>query len=474
MTTRSVPDNDSNWGADIREVIARKNQLTDDATGKVPIAQLGTGTPSSSNFLRGDGTFAAQAGSASQKSWEDLERCVWAASPSTESGLTALSVNASTDDAGRIQAALNYLNTTYGRGARLIVPKGTSNVNSAITIPAGVQVVGRGGGVSFWDFWFAGTGTFTAVTVADDSNTPIAGLQIKGQQWSANNSGANVTTNTGLMVTGHNLDFVDVTIGGFNRGVDITNDNTYIIGFDRCTIQGCMTGLNADLMAVYHTGTANSNSGERIAYSNGSIVNCGTAFIASADGLGLFFTATSIDFCNVFAKFRDCHVFFENCHLETTYSTNVSTMGSDGTPARYLFDMDANPRLYMSNCLFIMGTVGIYNAINISKSPWNVGTGFARFENCGAAFGSNPAAGAAVNTGFSEPLVPVATSATTVTIANFFVTRWNGVKVTVVALDGGAEQNVTARISAISTTNGTVVATLGGAAPAGTVLQFDF
>lgn len=62
MTTRSVPDGDLGWGPDLRQVIQRKNELTDDVTGRVPPAQLGSGSPSSANFLRGDGSWVAAPG----------------------------------------------------------------------------------------------------------------------------------------------------------------------------------------------------------------------------------------------------------------------------------------------------------------------------------------------------------------------------------------------------------------------------
>jgi hypothetical protein len=61
MVTRSVPDGDINWGADIRALITRKNELTDDVTNRVPTTVLGSGTASSSNFLRGDGSWSAPA-----------------------------------------------------------------------------------------------------------------------------------------------------------------------------------------------------------------------------------------------------------------------------------------------------------------------------------------------------------------------------------------------------------------------------
>lgn len=57
MATRLVPDNDTAWGGDVRAIITRKNELTDDTTGKVPPTQLGTGTRDGTKYLRDDGSW---------------------------------------------------------------------------------------------------------------------------------------------------------------------------------------------------------------------------------------------------------------------------------------------------------------------------------------------------------------------------------------------------------------------------------
>lgn len=59
MAIEEKADGNLAWGDDYRSIVRRINALTSDATGKVPVGQLGLGTPSSANFLRGDGQFAA-------------------------------------------------------------------------------------------------------------------------------------------------------------------------------------------------------------------------------------------------------------------------------------------------------------------------------------------------------------------------------------------------------------------------------
>lgn len=457
----------------IREGIRRANELTDDADTatpkRIPATALGTGAVTGSKFLRDDRTWQLPPGSSSgltTKNWEDRCKAVWAIAPSSESGLTALSVNASTDDRARIQAMLNYLNTTYGRGSTLILSSGTSNVNSAVTLPAGVRIQGVPG-ESLWDFWGAGTGTFTAITISDNDCTPITGLRINGQQWDSNTSTANVTTNTGLNIAGHHLNFVDVKVSGFNRGINITNSNTYILTFERCVLNNCKTALFGDLGGNYGA-TAVTNSGEMIRLSNSVISNSGTGFAVSGNNMGLFLEKTCIDFTNIFGKAYDSHVFLTDCHLETTYNATPSTMGSDGSPARYLFDLDANPRMNFTNCLFIMGAAGIYSVINPAKAPWNNGVGVVQFDTCNGATTNHASVPAGtINGGFTTVMVNFGTGETTKSAASLFVSRWNAIRAHTVSVDSSVQSGINATITTVNQTQGYVTITLSSAAPSG-------
>jgi hypothetical protein len=407
---------------------------------------------------------ASSANGSSLKAIEDASHSILATAPSPESGLTALAANASTDDAPRINAMLQYLKATYG-GGRLVLPLGkTSNCNSTITIPAGVQVYGSP--TSTWDFWYAGSAV-TAVVVNDHDFTPISGLQIRGNQWDANKSSHNTTTSTGISVTGHGLHFLDFQVYGFNWGVDFTNDNTYIINFERAAITNCMVAINLDLSNSWTGGSAAvNNSGERMSFTNCVIANSGTIYWATGEGVGLYFVHTSMDFSTMWGRQQNAHVFFNNCHLETTYTNGL----------HYMFDVSVNSRLNMVNCQFIMGGTGLYSILNPDQAPWNTGWGIAHFTSCDTHFTMTAAAKTegAVTSSYSEAIIPVPTGATRVIIASAFVSSWNAVKVNVVATGGYPATPVTARVTKINVPNGSVTVDLSAAAPAGTILEVDF
>ena len=407
---------------------------------------------------------ASPTASGSQKSWEDAARALHAVAPSPESGLDPIKADGETDDAPAIQKMLDHLKSTYG-GGQLFVPVGrTSRCNSTITIPSGVQVVGSE--TSEWDFWYAGTDV-TAIVVKDRNFTPIHGLRIHGIQWEANNSKHNNTTSTGIKVSGDTLRFVNVQVHGFNWGVDLTNNDTYIISFDSCVISSCMVGLNADISNAWSDGTAADNSGERITFTNSLFANCGIAYWASGNGLGLFFVNTSFDFMPMWGLQRDANVFMDNCHLESSY----------GPDARhFMFVLQYGAHFNMVNCLFIMGSPGIYYVLDPGAHPSELGWSIAHFTSCNASYKETDAAIAAGAkwTGFSEPIVAVPVGATKITVTSMFASEWNAISVRVVAAGAQAQADVAARITEVNTLEGTVTVALSGPAPAGTFIELDF
>jgi hypothetical protein len=408
----------------------------------------------------------------SLKTIEDASRSVYAMKPSTESGLTAIAADNSTNDAPRIQAMLTYLKTTYG-GGQLFLPYGrTSVMGSGITIPAGVQIVGSE--TTRWDFFNAGSAA-TAITVNDNHFVPIRGLRIGGSQYDANTNNANVTTSTGIQVKGYNLSFVDVHISGFNTGMDFTNDDTFLINCYQCTIDTCVLAVNCDMSNVWTGGAAQiNNSGERMSFVDSIIANCGTGFWATGGGLGLNFTTTSFDFVKLWGRIRDAHVFFDQSHLESTGIGTAAAATSGGTRNSYMFEMSYAARLNMVNTNIVLAGDGVYHVVDPSVGPTNYGSGMAHFVTCDAYNKAPAGAGGQSNGYFSEQLWPVTAGATTVTVYSIFLSRWSTVKASVVATDGSPEANVTARITGIDQTNGTVTVTLSAAAPSGTFLELNF
>ena len=473
MAGLNLPINiDKSYASSRMDPTIQAHQQAHDAVhGIINMFDAGLGTATEGQVLTWNGAVYAPTtpsepatlSPAGVKSTEDSSRAIYALGPSPESGLQAIAADGAANDAPRLQAMLDYLKSTYGGGVLMLPPGRTSRCNSTITIPAGVQV--RGSATTVWDFWYAGSAV-TAIVVNDKEFTPIMGLEIHGNQWDANRTTHNTTTSTGLNISGYTLSFVDVHITGFNWGIDFTNDKTYLVNFERSTINNCMVGINLDLDNSWTGGPAKVlNSGERMSFTDSIVANCDTVYWATGNGVGLFFVHTSMDFCATWGRQSNAHVFFSNCHLESTYSGRN----------RYLFDLTVNSRLYMVNCLFIMGAAGIFHAINPANVPWNLGWGLAHYTSCSVYFTPTPAgtSAGAVGTSFSESVVPVPAGATKVVVASFFVSKWNPVKVSVAAMWGPAA-NVTARVTGVNYTDGTVTVTLSEAAPAGTVLEVEF
>lgn len=402
-----------------------------------------------------------------RKNLEDATRTIYALNPSTESALTPIAADANTNDAPRIQAMLNYIKNTYGAGTLQIPPGKVSNCNTAITLPAGVQV--RGSITSRWDFYYAPEG-ITALTINDSDTTPIDGLTINGKQWDANASTANTTTSTGLRITGSNLWFNNVSIRSFNTGVDLTADHTYIINFQQCTLIGNKLGINLDLSNEWSGRTTGSiDSGERITITDSLIANCGTAFWATGNGLDLHLVNTSNDGNNLYGRINVARVYNVSSHFEGTYNAET---GSTGHP--YMFQMDSNARMTFTACDFILGGTAATHIINPANGPANYGGGYVKYTACDVFSAKTAAAASATVLGQSETVVPVTTGATTVTMSTACISKYSRARVTIVGTDGYPQANVTARITEINTAAATLTVTLSAAAPSGTFLEISF
>lgn len=408
-------------------------------------------------------TISASTGaSASIKAMEDAARAIWAKGPSVESGLTAAAVNGSTDDSSRYQAMLNYLSSTYS-GGTLYVPPGTSIMNSGVTKPAGVAIVASEG--NLWNFSSAPDG-ITGVTVSEDnSRRPVIdGLYIKANQTGANGGSPNTITKTGLKIHGARLNFRNMRIEGWNWGVDVGDNDTYIHTYDNCVFSANKVCYNADIINAFgYNPGGSSNSGERMSFTNCLFDNSGLAVVGSGSGLSLHFSNCSFDYHRDFFRGRDAHWFFTNCHLETSGST---------TPAGYLFNLDFASRLTMDACNFIMGSQGVYYCVNPATQPGTGVYALAHFTGCDVYYEVKTGV-TAYKAEFSEAVVAVTTGATTVQVASFFITTWNPITASVIAWNSNPAPNITARVSAVDQTNGVVTVTLSGAAPANTYILLD-
>lgn len=416
-----------------------------DAGDTITIAASGTGGGSTTSI----------------KAFEDAARAIWAKGPSAESGLTAAAVNGATNDASRYQSMLNYLSSTYG-GGTLYVPPGTSVMGSGITIPANCMIVGNE--ASKWDFSSAADGT-VGITVDDNNRSVINGLTILANQTGANSGSPNTITKTGLKIHGARLTFRNMRIQGWNWGVDVSDNDTYIHTYDNCVFSANRLCYNADIVNAFgYNPGGSSNSGERMSFTNCLFDNSGLAAAGSGSGLSLHFSNCSFDYHRDFFRGRDAHWFFTNCHLETSGTT---------TPAGYLFNLDFASRVTMDACNFIMGSEGVYSAVNNGTTSPGV-YAMAHFKDCDAYFVNKTGVTIDYKAEFSNPVVAVTTGATTVKVASMFLTAWSTVSVEVVGWNGNAAANLTARISAIDLANGNCTATLSTTAPANTYLRFNF
>lgn len=402
-------------------------------------------------------------GGGSVKAMEDAARAIWAKGPSPESGLTAVAVNGSTNDAGRYQSMLNYLSSTYG-GGTLVVPPGTSVMSSGIVKPSGVRILAAEG--ALWDFSGAPDGTVGITVDENNRQQPVIdGLWIKANQTGANSASPNTITKIGIKVHGARLMFRNLRIEGWNWGVDLADTDTYIHAFENCMFTANRIGVNLDILNAFGLNPGgSSNAGERMSFVNCLFDNSGLAIAGSGSGLSIHLTNTSIDYCRDFFRGRDAHWFFTNCHLETSGPT---------TPAGYLFNLDFASRLTMVACNFIMGSEGVYSIVN-NATPSPGYYAMANFARCDGYFVNKTGVAIDFKHEFSDGVAgPVTTGATTVKIACLFITSWSTIKAEVVGFGSVPAANVTARVTTVDLTNGNVTVTLSGAAPANTYVRLS-
>lgn len=342
-------------------------------------------------------------------------------------GLAPIVGDGTTDDAPTVQAHLDWVKATYGRGRVVVAaPSGMVKCGRGIVVPAKVQLVMDHGG-TFLDFTAVTSGP--AITVADDDFTPLVGVSLVGP-----NSGRSLTdTSIGVSVTGSRLRLYDLQVKEFGRGVDVAHTDTWLVSVVGGSIWNCGTCLYADLVAA-----SASNAGEQILLDNVTLYNSTRAINAAGNGLDLKISNSSIDYCTKFGSIADAWVYFSGCHLES--SGNVSDT--------YLFSVTHNSKVSFANCDVIMGsgTNPLNYLFDPAEAPWNFGNGQAHFANT-KIYAQNPSGGDV--TWFSQQIFTWPSGQATQSYFTPFPIRWVPVSAKFVGQDFITEFAGTAWASAI-------------------------
>lgn len=437
----------------IRDAIARVNALTDDATGRVPIVRIGSNSGGTTKYLNGDGDFTVPAtGGGGSGGLPAAAHTVYLTDPPSGSGLSAVLANG-TDERAKVQAALDYVDTTWGSGY-VIGPIGsTVKINTGITIPTKVQLRDMS------DLDCTGmTGTGFAITVNDTDFMPLYNVVMRGP--------GKTSTVRGLLVQGTGLVFERLQIRYFGTNVDLKSNNTYVNTFNNFAIGESNLCVNQDLSSSGAT-----NSGERTVFSNGAFFNSGDIFYITNNQGGVFVNNCSLDYSARMGYFSDSHVFFTNCHVESNFVT---------TPNGYFFEPAFQTRVQFTSCNFMMGSTGgegLRFIVRPNTSPSTNGRGRVIFSpTCTAYFVDTTHTG---QQRWAEELVWIDPSTTAKTFESPFVSNWNVITARPGRYQGDVQGQATVTVStgfSAGAQNGQVTVTAPATVPAGQFLpvRIDF
>lgn len=343
---------------------------------------------------------------------------VYATHPPT--GLTAVTADGTTNDATALQAQLTYVKNTYGGGTvNVSAPGKTIKCNSGITVPRGVRLVSDPSTV----LNFSGIGsTAAAITVDDDDFVPLVGVTLVGPAGDPRDTPTNTThTSVGIKVNGVRLDFHDIRITSFGRGVDLTANDTFSVSFVGGGIDKCYVCIYADQIAA-----SAIENGEGFTFERFTLYNSVRAFRICGNGISFFFEKCRIDYhLTDFGVIEDSWVYFTDCHMETT-----------GCTSDFLFDVDKNSHVYVTACHILMGTSSFL--FNPSKGPWNNGYGNALLTNTDI-FCLDPSSNAGEH--YSSALREFPANTTTMTLFTPYPVRWCPMSAEFVASDFRAQPN---------------------------------
>lgn len=333
-----------------------------------------------------------------------------------------------TNDQPALQAMLNHIKATWGAGTLELPPGKALNIATGLFVPKGVRIHGDATSV----LRYKGT-TGVAVTINDGSCVPLRGLKITGP-------GAAVGTAVGLSVTGARMDFYDLEIRDFNRAIDITHAQTYILGFHGCRIGNAGTVLWGDI-AGDSGSPAVANSGERILFDSCLIDNSGKLAHFSGNGSSLFFTNCSIDYLRHYGTYADAFVHFTGCHLES----NESTL--DGG---YVMQPVKNARLWLTDSVLIMGAVK--NLTDPAQGPWNLWGGRVQVAQTFFWCSAGSASAQHIYRVDATTAAPVATA----TLKTPWASKWIALTARMVGAEGVPESAAKATVKSVDAAAGTV------------------
>ncbi|MBI0577468.1 hypothetical protein IEC97_08855 [Neobacillus cucumis] len=207
-----------------------------------------------------------------------------------------------------------FTDLTVSGGGILQIPVGTYNINSTITIPANVHVMGAGVGVT--TIRLSNGVNTDMITLDTHSNCGISYLTIRGNCFDASPSvgkdglvlgrtGLNATTNEGNMpnVNIHDIEIRDIGGNGFH-----CYRNTWVYALFRITIEFC-TGYGAWIEStdnLYDTFsiTANGNYGLYVTGSNNRFSNMKIIFNGRGfnSGGNFYGNGTDLNSAGVYCK----------------------------------------------------------------------------------------------------------------------------------------------------------------------------
>jgi len=373
-------------------------------------------------------------------------RAIYLADPPDASGLSAVVADGSTNDRAAIQAAIDYVDTTWGSGY-VIGPAGsTMKCNSGITLPTNGKVQLRDCILDCTSM----TGSGFAITVNDTDFAPLYNVKLTGP---AKNS-----TVKGLSVSGTGQRFERVEIRYFGVDLDMTFNDTYINTFVQCALG------ESDLVVRQDLATGITNSGEKTVFRDCAFFNSGKIFHVTNNNGGLFVDGCSLDYSAEMGYLSTTHAWFTNCHVESTFVA---------TPNGWLFEPAFEARVNFTACNFIMGSTGgegLRYIIRPNTGPSVNGKGRVLWSNCAAYFVDTSSTG---QQRFSDELVWIDPSTSAKTFESPFVSNWGPISAEPGRYQGDTQAQATITVStgfSSGAQNGQVTVTAPASVPGGTYL----